>query len=153
MTRKRFHAVRLTFWILQLPLAVLWAPLRTSVPYLVALSVAALIESAFTDFDQARQAEKLKAAPQGDDMSQTERLVTFDGGPMDGVTLTGLFARALVDNDPPFGCFEVDGRFEHYVKIEDCECGNDSCYAFAGSCSELAPHPPCGHDHSKPGIS
>jgi hypothetical protein len=77
--------------------------------------------------------------------------VAFDGGPMDGITLTGLFARAIVDNDPPFACMEVDGAYQHYVKTEDCECGTVPCYAYAGTCGELKPHPPCGHDHKEMG--
>ncbi len=58
ITRKRFHAFRLGVWLLQIPLALLTS-LKTSISYLVFLSVAALVESAITDYDQARQAEKL----------------------------------------------------------------------------------------------
>jgi hypothetical protein len=78
----------------------------------------------------------------------TEALVGFDGGPMDGVTLTGLFARVIVDHHPPFVCLEVDGRHEHYLSTDDCECGLAPCYAYAGPCRDLTPHPPCGHDHT-----
>jgi len=56
VTRKRFHLLRLILWTAQIPLA-LFTDLKTSVSYLVFLSVAALIESALTDYDQARQAE------------------------------------------------------------------------------------------------
>ncbi len=57
MTRKQFHLARLCLWAAQVPLA-LFTHLKTSVGYLVFLSIAALIESAGTDFDQARIAEK-----------------------------------------------------------------------------------------------
>lgn len=57
MTRKRFHLLRLCAWLAQIPVAVV-TPLKASVVYLVFLSLAALVESAGTDFDQARQAEK-----------------------------------------------------------------------------------------------
>ena len=50
------------FWIIQIPPAV-WASFipeleRALFAYLVAISLLALIESAATDVDQARQAEK-----------------------------------------------------------------------------------------------
>lgn len=57
MTRKRFHLLRLLAWLVQIPLAVA-TPLKASIAYLVFLSLAALVESASTDYDQARQAEK-----------------------------------------------------------------------------------------------
>ena len=57
MSRKTFHLLRLILWTAQIPLATL-TPLKQSVVYLVFLSVAALIESAGTDYDQARQAER-----------------------------------------------------------------------------------------------
>jgi hypothetical protein len=44
-------------WAAQIPVAVL-TPLKSSIAYLVFLSLAALVESASTDWDQARQAEK-----------------------------------------------------------------------------------------------
>lgn len=44
-------------WAVQIPVAVV-TPLRASVSYLVFLSLAALVESSGTDWDQARQAEK-----------------------------------------------------------------------------------------------
>lgn len=78
----------------------------------------------------------------------TEARVSFDGGPMDGITLTGLFARAIVDNDPPFTCMGLDEGYEHYIKITDCECGVIPCYAYAGPCPDIDPHPDCGHDHT-----
>lgn len=57
--RTRFHLARLCLWAVQIPLAIL-TDLKQSVSYLVFLSVAALIESAGTDFDQARQQDKEK---------------------------------------------------------------------------------------------
>jgi hypothetical protein len=60
-TRRQFHLARVIFWTVQVPPAVLWEPLRESLPYIVFLSLAALIESSFTDYDQAREAER-KAA-------------------------------------------------------------------------------------------
>lgn len=59
LTRKRFHALRLALWSIQIPIAIT-TPLKSSVVYLVFLSIAALVESAGTDFDQARRDEKLK---------------------------------------------------------------------------------------------
>lgn len=49
--------MRVCAWGVQVPIAVI-TPLKESVVYLVFLSLAALIESAGTDFDQARQDEK-----------------------------------------------------------------------------------------------
>jgi ABC-type glucose/galactose transport system permease subunit len=57
ITRRRFHLLRLIFWAAQIPLA-LATGLKSSVEYIVALSIAALVESAGTDYDQARQDEK-----------------------------------------------------------------------------------------------
>lgn len=79
-----------------------------------------------------------------DEPSHEEAGVSFDGGPLDGVILTGLFARVIVDNDPPFACMDVEGRYEHYIKTEDCECGISPCYAFVGECRDLTDHPPRG---------
>lgn len=76
-----------------------------------------------------------------------ETRVAFDGGPMDGVTLGGLYGLVIGENDPPFTCMEVDGIYEHYVKVDDCECGFKPCYVYAGTCRNMEPHPPCGHDH------
>lgn len=60
LTRRRFHLIRVIVWSVQVPVAVL-TPLRGSLPYLVFLSLAALIESAGTDYDQARQADLLRS--------------------------------------------------------------------------------------------
>lgn len=60
MTRKRFALLRLIIWGVQVPPAALTA-LKGSLAYLVFLSLAALIESAWTDYDQARQDEKRDA--------------------------------------------------------------------------------------------
>lgn len=57
LTRKQFHGLRLSIWIVQIPVAVL-TPLKSSIEYLVFLSLAALVESAGTDYDQARKDEK-----------------------------------------------------------------------------------------------
>lgn len=57
MTRKHFHLLRVIAWTVQVPIAIA-TPLKQSVVYLVFLSLAALIESAGTDYDQARQDEK-----------------------------------------------------------------------------------------------
>lgn len=57
ITRKRFHLFRLWVWILQIPLA-LATDLKESIPYIIFLSLAALVESALTDYDQARVAEQ-----------------------------------------------------------------------------------------------
>lgn len=57
MTRRRFHGLRTLVWAAQIPLATL-TPLKSSIEYLVFLSLAALVESAGTDYDQARQADK-----------------------------------------------------------------------------------------------
>jgi hypothetical protein len=55
--RTKFHAARLALWTVQIPVA-LFTQLKSSIAYLCFLSIAALIESSFTDFDQARQADK-----------------------------------------------------------------------------------------------
>ncbi len=55
--RRWFHSMRLAFWAVQIPPAVLVESIRESVPYLVFLSLAALVESAATDVDNARAAE------------------------------------------------------------------------------------------------
>lgn len=57
MTRKHFHLLRLLVWAIQIPVAIC-TPLKQSISYLVFLSLAALVESSGTDYDQARQAEK-----------------------------------------------------------------------------------------------
>jgi hypothetical protein len=57
VTRKHFHLLRVLAWTVQVPVAIV-TDLKTSVAYLVFLSLAALIESAGTDYDQARQDEK-----------------------------------------------------------------------------------------------
>lgn len=54
---RRFHLSRLILWTAQIPLAVL-TPIKGSLTYLVFLSVAALVESALTDYLQARQSER-----------------------------------------------------------------------------------------------
>lgn len=56
-SRKHFHLLRMLVWSAQVPLAIATS-LKQSVAYLVFLSLAALIESAGTDYDQARQDEK-----------------------------------------------------------------------------------------------
>ena len=56
--RRWFHTARLGFWILQIPFAVSIPAIRSSVPYLVFLSLAALVESAATDVDNAAAAER-----------------------------------------------------------------------------------------------
>jgi hypothetical protein len=57
VTRRRFHTLRLIAWCAQLPLLLIES-VRTSVPYLAFLSLAALIESSATDVDAARAAER-----------------------------------------------------------------------------------------------
>lgn len=54
---RRFHLARLIAWSAQIPLAIL-TDLKRSVTYLVFLSVAAVVESALTDYLQARQSER-----------------------------------------------------------------------------------------------
>lgn len=56
--RRWFHTARLIFWVLQIPPALLVSSIRESVPYLVFLSLAALVESSATDVDSARAAER-----------------------------------------------------------------------------------------------
>jgi hypothetical protein len=57
LTRKQFHFMRLSLWVVQIPLAIATS-LKTSISYLVFLSLAALVESAGTDYDQARKDER-----------------------------------------------------------------------------------------------
>jgi hypothetical protein len=54
MRRLIFHTIRLMLWACQIPIALL-TDLKTSVAYLVFLSIAALVESAGTDVDKALQ--------------------------------------------------------------------------------------------------
>lgn len=63
MTRRQFHLARLLLWGVQVPPAVFVALFRPEwqrglFAYLVIISLAALVESAGTDYDQARQAER-----------------------------------------------------------------------------------------------
>lgn len=60
LTRRRFHLIRVLVWSVQVPPAIFTA-LKGSVAYLVFLSLAALIESAGTDLDQAIRDERLEA--------------------------------------------------------------------------------------------
>jgi hypothetical protein len=55
--RRWFHTLRLVAWCAQVPLALVTS-LKTSVSYLVFLSLAALIESSYTDLDQTMQNDK-----------------------------------------------------------------------------------------------
>ncbi len=64
-TRKRFHFLRMIAWLVQIPIAIV-TPLKESISYLVFLSLAALVESSLTDYDQARQAEKLAEEEEAD---------------------------------------------------------------------------------------
>lgn len=59
LTRKQFHLARLVIWVAQIPLAIA-TPLKASISYLVFLSLAALVESAGTDYDQARKDERVE---------------------------------------------------------------------------------------------
>jgi hypothetical protein len=56
--RRWFHFARLVFWLVRIPPAVAVPAIRESVPYLVFLSLAALVESSATDVDAARAAER-----------------------------------------------------------------------------------------------
>lgn len=56
-SRLALHRARCLIWTAQLPLIAVKG-VRESVPYLVFLSLAALIESSGTDWDQARQDAK-----------------------------------------------------------------------------------------------
>lgn len=56
--RRWFHSLRLAFWVIQIPPAIAIQSIRESVPYLVFLSLAALVESSATDVDNARAAER-----------------------------------------------------------------------------------------------
>jgi uncharacterized membrane protein len=61
--RERFHLLRLLIWAVQVPLA-LATELKNNIAYVVFLSIAALVESALTDFDQSRAARKKAEADQ-----------------------------------------------------------------------------------------
>jgi hypothetical protein len=54
--RRWFHTLRLAAWTIQVPIALL-TNLKNSVPYIIFLSLAALIESSYTDLDQTVQLE------------------------------------------------------------------------------------------------
>lgn len=53
---KRFHIARIVFWSANVPLA-LATGLKNSTPYLVVISLAALIEGAFASYMGSRAAE------------------------------------------------------------------------------------------------
>jgi hypothetical protein len=55
--RRWFHTIRLVAWTVQIPLAIA-TDLKSSVAYLVFLSLAALIESSYTDLDQTLKDEQ-----------------------------------------------------------------------------------------------
>lgn len=67
--RERFHRRRVVFWAVQIPPAV-WIAMerpeweRGLFAYLVVISLAALVESSATDWDQAR-AERLRQSSSG----------------------------------------------------------------------------------------
>ena len=66
--RRWFHTARLMFWVIQIPFAISIEAIRESVPYLVFLSLAALVESSATDVDNARASELRGDEPvKGDD--------------------------------------------------------------------------------------
>ena len=49
----RFHMVRTLVWVVQIPVALL-TPLKSSVPYVVFLSLAALVEGSFSSWMASR---------------------------------------------------------------------------------------------------
>ena len=66
MRRETFHRSRVLFWAVQMPPAY-WVSMyrpeweRALFGYLVLISLAALVESAATDWDQARAARKARS--------------------------------------------------------------------------------------------
>jgi hypothetical protein len=71
--------------------------------------------------------------------------IEFEGGPEDGNVLHGLGARIIEGVDPPFVCFSIDGRYEHYVRVV-----GEPRFVHVEACHTLAlegAHPDCGHDH------
>lgn len=74
--------------------------------------------------------------------------IAFEGGPISGDELHGLNARGETNAlGPPFLCFNVDGRWEHYVWI------SEERYEWTAPCHRLAGHdanrhPDCGYDHT-----
>lgn len=72
--------------------------------------------------------------------------ISFEGGPVHGDELHGFTARMIENVDPPFVCFSIDGRWEHYVRVM-----GESRFVHAGPCRKIAEgggHPDCGHDHT-----
>lgn len=65
--------------------------------------------------------------------------VGFNGGPWDGTDVDGLFARTLLQHALAFFCVNADGRYEHYVAVDDCP-EHELCYEHAGPCNERKPH-------------
>lgn len=57
MTLRRFHLARLVAWTVQIPVALLTG-LKDSVPYVVFLSLAALVEGAFGAYMGSRAEEE-----------------------------------------------------------------------------------------------
>jgi hypothetical protein len=71
--------------------------------------------------------------------------ISFEGGPLDGDELHGLTASVVANVDAAFVCFNIDGRWEHYVQVADGRCEH------RGACHRLAEeelHADCGHDHT-----
>lgn len=72
--------------------------------------------------------------------------ISFEGGPVDGNELHGFTQRMIANIEPPFVCFSIDGRWEHYERV------TDTTYQHTGACRKIAQgpgHPDCGHDHDK----
>lgn len=116
LSRRRFHAIRVGLWAGQIPLATA-TPLKGSITYLVFLSLAALVESAGTDWDQARQKDKddprragpgASLAPMTEDTTATQDLpedVDDDEDYPEQVATTGPAAADEDESQDP----EVDG--------------------------------------------
>lgn len=73
--------------------------------------------------------------------------LSFEGGPLDGETVHGLYQRVILDTLPPYACFNIEGRYEHYVRETE-----QPTYRHVGGCHLIAlagMHPACGHDHEE----
>lgn len=77
----------------------------------------------------------------------SKRPLGFNGGPWDEDEPDGLFAKTITWFRPPFFCLNADGRYEHYVMVEDCP-DHEVCYEHAGACRDRSPHEDCGHEHN-----
>lgn len=73
-------------------------------------------------------------------------LVGFNQGPYSETAIDGILASLIILHQPRYMCVDADGRWEHYVAVDDCP-EHTVCYEHTGPCRDRQPHEDCGHDH------